>query len=331
MTWRSGGDYCGWAPLPPFAVYQPGIGFTYRGANVAVSFGFGLSASCFTFVSVGNFCQPHPRYYCAPHQQVTQIYNQTTIINNYNYNSHNRTVVNNGVSVTAIGTAAHRSIQPVSVNMLASSRNHGWPAGNPNHNPNRYGTGSPASPTTSGAGNNNSLNNHVPPQHKGNGGENNNYYHQNSGGGGTGHRPPFSQPAQPVNRATESAPAGHSQNYGTPSNQQNQPNQHQPGWFGRNNSSVPVQNFQPFAADHPRNNGLASENNRFASRPAAPVPAANVAPVASSHSQSSEARQNYNQLAPRYVAPAASAVSSPAQNQPANAGGRSQGWMTQNH
>jgi len=42
VTWRSYGDYCGWAPLPPHAVFSPGIGFTYYGRGVDISFGFGL-------------------------------------------------------------------------------------------------------------------------------------------------------------------------------------------------------------------------------------------------------------------------------------------------
>ena len=59
-----------------------------------------------------------------PHQQVTQIYNQTTIINNYN--SHNHTIVNNGVSVTVIGAAAHHPIQAVSVGTINNAERHGW-------------------------------------------------------------------------------------------------------------------------------------------------------------------------------------------------------------
>ena len=248
VTWRSSGDYCGWAPLPPFALYQPGIGFTYRGANVSVGFGFGLSASCFTFVSVGNFCQPHPRSYCVPRQQVTQIYNQTTIINNYG--SYNRTIVNHGIPVTAVGAAAHHPIQPISAATLANSRNHVWSTGNSSWNPAHAGTGSPAN---FGAGNNNyNVNNRVPTQqtqHNDGGNSFNNYnYRQNNNDNNAtpGHRPPFSQPAQPVNRANESAPASHPQNYGTPSSQ---PNQHQSGWSWRNDYYPPAQNLVPHAAN----------------------------------------------------------------------------------
>lgn len=124
VTWRSANDYCGWAPLPPYTVYQPGVGFCYRGGNVSLNFSFGLTPNCYTFVSFGNFCQPHPRYYCFPQSQVTQIYNQTTIINNYNWR--NKTIVNNGVSVTVIGDAAHRPIRPVPIGTIVNGGRHGW-------------------------------------------------------------------------------------------------------------------------------------------------------------------------------------------------------------
>jgi hypothetical protein len=209
VTWRSSGDYCGWAPLPPFAVYQPGIGFTYRGAHVAVGFDFGLSASCFTFVSVGNFCQPHPRNYCVPRQQVTQIYNQTRIINNYNF--HNRTIVNNGIAVTTIGAAAHHSIQPVRVGVLVNAHDRRWPASEPNRNTFRSGAGASARPAMSGAGGMESH--HVPVQPNGGG----NSHHQNSNGS-TGHRPPFNPPPQPVNRAGETTPSDRLQHSEAPQN-----------------------------------------------------------------------------------------------------------------
>jgi hypothetical protein len=134
VTWRSSDDYCGWAPLPPFAVYRPGIGFFYRGASVAVGFDFGLSTSCFTFVSVGNFCQPHPRNYCVPRQQVTQIYNRTTVINNYNYSGNNRIIVNGGISVDRVRNVTHRPLQPVAVGSLPNAGRQGWHGDSPARN-----------------------------------------------------------------------------------------------------------------------------------------------------------------------------------------------------
>lgn len=136
VTWRSSSDYCGWAPLPPFTVYQPGIGFCYRGQNVSVSFDFGLASSCYTFVSYGNFCRPQSRYYCLPQQQVTQVYQQTTVINNFNCN--NNVIQNNGVSVTVIGNSSRQHIKPVPARNLGFSSRHNW-NGNRDLTPRRLG------------------------------------------------------------------------------------------------------------------------------------------------------------------------------------------------
>src|SRR5208283_1294824 len=95
VTWRYSDDYCGWAPLPPRAVYREGVGFFYNGLAVSVGFDFGLSWNCFAFVPIGHFCDPHPRRYCVAPTQVTQIYNHTTVINNFNVHDHN--FINHGI------------------------------------------------------------------------------------------------------------------------------------------------------------------------------------------------------------------------------------------
>lgn len=124
VTWRSSADYCGWAPLPPFSAYQPGVGFTYRGKNVSVSFGFGLASSCYTFVSAGHFCAPQPRSYCVPHHDLARIYGRTAICNDYRW--HNHRIVNNGVSVTIIGSASRHPIKAVSIGSLVNVDRPGW-------------------------------------------------------------------------------------------------------------------------------------------------------------------------------------------------------------
>jgi hypothetical protein len=125
VTWRYSNDYCGWAPLPPFAVYREGVGFFYRGLNVSFGFDFGLGMNCFTFVPIGHFCDPHPRRYCVAPAQVTQIYNHTTVINNFNFNSHNRTFVNAGIAPERIVARTHTPIHPISIQDATSSSRHG--------------------------------------------------------------------------------------------------------------------------------------------------------------------------------------------------------------
>jgi len=124
VTWRSGGDYCGWAPLPPFAVYRPGIGFFYRGASVAVGFDFGIPVNCYTFVPFGHFNERHPRYYREEPGRARQIFNQTTVINNYSGN--NRIIVNGGISVDRVRSVTHRPLQPVAVGSLPNAGRQGW-------------------------------------------------------------------------------------------------------------------------------------------------------------------------------------------------------------
>jgi hypothetical protein len=124
VTWRSSTEYCGWAPLPPFSVYHPGIGFSYHGKNVAVNFGFGLPTSCFTFVSASHFCAPNPGYYCVPQHEVTHIYGQTAVCNDYRWHNHN--ICNNGVSVTIIGSAVHHPVRAVPIGSLVNASRHGW-------------------------------------------------------------------------------------------------------------------------------------------------------------------------------------------------------------
>ena len=133
VTWRYSNNYCGWAPLPPGTGYQAGVGIVYNGSGVSVGFGFGLGASCFTFVPTQYFCSSHPRNYCVPPAQVTQIYNNTTIINNYNFNNH--TIVNHGIEVNNIAAGTHTPIRPVPVHELNSGYyahgGYGRPAVNP--------------------------------------------------------------------------------------------------------------------------------------------------------------------------------------------------------
>jgi hypothetical protein len=124
VTWRSSSDYCGWAPLPPFTVYRPGIGFLYRGASVAVGFDFGLEAGCFTFVSPDHFCEHNPRYFRVERERVPEIFHRTTIVNNYNV--HDRVIVNGGISVDRFNAGGRRPIQPVAVAQIPNAGRQGW-------------------------------------------------------------------------------------------------------------------------------------------------------------------------------------------------------------
>ncbi len=74
VNWRSGGDYYGWAPLGP-------------GMNINVS--INIPSFWWVFVPQRYISDRYWHNYCAPRARVTQIYNRTTIINNY-YSNNNR-------------------------------------------------------------------------------------------------------------------------------------------------------------------------------------------------------------------------------------------------
>jgi hypothetical protein len=123
VTWRQSSGYCGWAPLPPRAVYREGVGFFYNGLAVSVGFDFGLSWNCFAFVPIGHFCDPHPRRYCMAPAQVTQIFNQTTVINNFN--GHGRNLANRGIDPEHMTAVTHTPIHPVAIRDADARFGHG--------------------------------------------------------------------------------------------------------------------------------------------------------------------------------------------------------------
>ena len=124
VTWRSSSDYCGWAPLPPLAVFRPGGGFFYRGVSVGIGFDFGLNAGCFTFLSPGHFYDRHPRYYSVEPQRARQIFQQTRVINDFNV--HSRFMVNRGIPVEHINSVTHHPIEPVHIGSLPNAGRQGW-------------------------------------------------------------------------------------------------------------------------------------------------------------------------------------------------------------
>jgi len=124
VLWRHDRDYCGWAPLPPHAVYQSGVGFVFQGHAVNAGFDFGLNVGAFTFVATKDFCDPHPRRHRIQAGEVARIYNQTTIINNVSFDSHHRGIVNAGIPPHDITAVTRREIQPVTIQ--AGNGNVAW-------------------------------------------------------------------------------------------------------------------------------------------------------------------------------------------------------------
>ena len=122
VSWRYSDAYCGWAPLPPFADYRVGVGFSYRGSRVGVGFGFGLGYSHFSFVSRRNFGRGRHfrRQDRLDNNRVEQVYNDSTVINNYIVGDNN-TIINEGISRDRITRGTESEVRQVRLTDVADS------------------------------------------------------------------------------------------------------------------------------------------------------------------------------------------------------------------
>lgn len=114
VSWRYTSDYCGWAPLPPSACYRPGLGFTYYGRSVGFNFSFGLNSRHYAFVPIRNFYDRHPGRYRVRGNNVTQIYNHTTIVQRYDRGDNGR-VINHGIPVDRVRSVTRANIRPIQI------------------------------------------------------------------------------------------------------------------------------------------------------------------------------------------------------------------------
>jgi len=119
VSWRHAGAYCGWAPLPPSARFEVGIGLVFNHGHVGVGFDFGLRESCFTFVSYDHFCDRNIYAHVVPRHQVTTIYNHSTVINNYTVV--NKTVVNEGIGRDRVAAITHKQVEKITLRDVPAS------------------------------------------------------------------------------------------------------------------------------------------------------------------------------------------------------------------
>jgi len=113
VSWRSSGDYCGWAPLPPSARFVPGAGFYYHGRSVDVSFGFGLGYDAFCFTPLHHFYRPRVYDYCLPRYEVRSVFPHTRVENRFEV--HRDRFVNNGIPHDRVASAMHQEIRAAEV------------------------------------------------------------------------------------------------------------------------------------------------------------------------------------------------------------------------
>jgi hypothetical protein len=117
VSWRYNNDYCGWAPLPPAAYYRPGFGFAFHGSAVGIGSSFGLGVDCYIFVGWNHFWDHRLNRYVLPSHRVTQIFNNTTVINNFVQGNKN-TITNRGISQERVSSFTKTEIRPVALHEI---------------------------------------------------------------------------------------------------------------------------------------------------------------------------------------------------------------------
>lgn len=110
VTFRYGGGYCGWAPLPPGCGVSAGVGLTWGGAGVGFNFGFGYAAGDYCWTPTSYFTAPNCWAYGVYGAGINQAYNNSTVINNYVVGNNN-TIINGGIAPDKISRGEIRKMQ----------------------------------------------------------------------------------------------------------------------------------------------------------------------------------------------------------------------------
>jgi hypothetical protein len=122
VSWRYGGGYCGWAPLPPETLEGADDGDQgyHFGNDVDVSFNIG--AGCYSFLPVGDMGDPNYRGRFANRGNNYVIINRTTNVTNININNNSGTgnaagyfrgVTTGGPSLRTVNAHSKQHIQTV--------------------------------------------------------------------------------------------------------------------------------------------------------------------------------------------------------------------------
>jgi hypothetical protein len=108
VCWRQADGYCGWAPLPPGAVFRAGVGLTF-GGHLAVDVDFGLGVDMFTFVPYDRFWDHNLHAYLLPRERVGLFFGRSVIMNGYRLD-HGRFVVE-GIGRERMATLTHHDVR----------------------------------------------------------------------------------------------------------------------------------------------------------------------------------------------------------------------------
>jgi hypothetical protein len=121
VSWRTGGNYVGWAPLPPRRYGYGGREPIYEGRPISgyVDIEFDIGPDYYNFVDIRYIGAPVlSRHIYAPTQNITYI-NQTVNVTNITYN--NNTVYNYGPDYSRLSAYSTQPIQRLTVERVADA------------------------------------------------------------------------------------------------------------------------------------------------------------------------------------------------------------------
>jgi hypothetical protein len=109
VCWRNveAEGFCGWAPLPPGARFQAGVGLLWNG-RVAVDVDFGLGADAFVFIPFGHFWDHDYRAFLAPSWRWPVLFRASILANGYRFAGGHFVV--EGLGRERIGLLTHHEV-----------------------------------------------------------------------------------------------------------------------------------------------------------------------------------------------------------------------------
>jgi hypothetical protein len=110
VSWRTGGDYVGWAPLPPRG---PGVVYEGRPIGPQVDIEYDIGPEYYNFCEVRYIGEPVLRSYIAPPVQNVTYINNT--VNVTNITVQNNVVYNYGPNYEVLSAHSNRPIQRLSI------------------------------------------------------------------------------------------------------------------------------------------------------------------------------------------------------------------------
>jgi len=109
VCWRhaEGAGFCGWAPLPPEARFEVGVGITF-GGHVGLDIDFGLPGSAYVFVPFDHFWEHDYRAWRAPMWRADAIFRGSVVINDYHFDGGHFVV--GGIGRERIAVLTHHEV-----------------------------------------------------------------------------------------------------------------------------------------------------------------------------------------------------------------------------